>query len=98
MGLNRAPDGQVRERLGLPTTLTLVRGTLAGLLVAHLLSGMRPPPTLTLGIYLLGVVTDVADGQVARRTGWLTRLGGFLDGEADFFLYASVTLSVWLVG
>jgi phosphatidylglycerophosphate synthase len=98
LGLNRGPDGRLCKRLGVPTTLTLVRGILAGLLVAHLLLGMHPSPTLTLAIYLLGVVTDVADGQLARRTSWLTRLGGYLDGEADLFLYASVTLSAWLAG
>jgi phosphatidylglycerophosphate synthase len=98
LGLNLSPDGQLRERLGLPTTLTLARGTLAGLLVAHLLRGETPLPTLVLGLYALGILTDLADGQIARRTGWMTRLGGNLDGEADLFLYSSVTLSAWLAG
>jgi phosphatidylglycerophosphate synthase len=98
LGLNRAPDGRLRGRLGLPTTLTLIRGTLAGLLVAHLLRGVVPPPALTLGLYLPGVATDLLDGPLARRTSWTTRLGGYLDGEADFYLFASVTLCTWLAG
>lgn len=98
LGLNRDTDGQLRQRLGLPTTLTLLRGTLAGLLVAHLLRGLVPPPALTLGLYLPGIATDLLDGPLARRTGWITRLGGYLDGEADFYLFASVTLCAWLAG
>jgi phosphatidylglycerophosphate synthase len=98
LGLNLGPDGRLCERLGLPTTLTLVRGVLAELLIAHLLRGLIPLPALTLGVYLLGLATDLVDGPLARRTGRLTRLGGYLDGEADLFLSAAVTLSAWLAG
>jgi phosphatidylglycerophosphate synthase len=98
LGLNRGPDGRLRERLGFPTMLTLARGALAGALVAHLLRGLAPPPALTLGLYLPGIATDLLDGQIARRTGWRTHLGGNLDGEADLFLYSSVTLCAWLAG
>lgn len=98
LGLNRAPDGQLREQLGLPTTLTLVRGVMAGILVAHLLRGLLPATGLALSVYLLGIATDIADGQVARCTGWLARLGGNLDGEADLFLYSSATLCALLGG
>jgi CDP-diacylglycerol--glycerol-3-phosphate 3-phosphatidyltransferase len=98
LGLNIAVDGRLRERLGMPTTLTLVRGTLAGMLVAHLLLGMYLLPALTFSAYLVGLATDMVDGRLARRTGWVTRLGGYLDGEADFYLSASVMLSAWLAG
>src|SRR5690242_9762827 len=44
LGLNWSSiDGRLRERLGLPTTLTLARGLMADLLLAHLLSGVMPP-------------------------------------------------------
>ncbi len=98
LGLNRAPNGHLRERLGLPTALTLARGVLAGALVAHLLRGLVPLPALTLGLYLPGIATDLLDGPLARRAGWLTRLGGYLDGEADVSLSSSVTLCAWLAG
>jgi|GEM_PF-508525 len=99
LGLNWHPlSGRFREQLGLPTTLTLVRGVLANLLLAHLLSGLIPLPGLTLAVYLLGIATDIADGQIARRTGWQTRLGGNLDGEADLLLYSSATLCALLAG
>ena len=99
LGLNLDPsDGRFRERLGLPTTLTLVRGVMANLLLAHLLSGRIPLASVTLAAYLIGIATDIADGQIARRTGWLTRLGGNLDGEADLFLYTSTALCALLLG
>lgn len=99
LGLNLDPvDGRFRERLGLPTTLTLIRGVMANLLLAHLLSGRIPFASVALAAYLIGLVTDIADGQIARRTDWLTRLGGNLDGEADLFLYTSTALCALLLG
>ncbi len=99
LGLNWQPfDGRFRERLGLPTALTLARGVMANILLAHLLSGLIPRPGLTLTLYLIGSTTDIADGHIARRTGWQTRLGGNLDGEADLFLSASATLCALLAG
>lgn len=99
LGLNWSlTDGRLRERLGLPTTLTLVRGLMADCLLAHLLSGVVPPNSFTLGVLLIGIVTDIADGQNARRTNWQTRLGGYLDSEADLYLYAAATLCALLAG
>jgi phosphatidylglycerophosphate synthase len=99
LGLNwRLSDGCFREQLGIPTTLTLARGMLANLLLAHLLSGVIPPSNLTLSILLIGSTTDIADGQIARHTGWQTRLGGYLDGEADLYLSVSTSLSAMVAG
>ncbi len=99
LGLNWRPsDGLFREQIGLPTTLTLARGVMANLLLAHLLSGVTPLPTVTLGVFLIGSVTDIADGQIARHTRWQTRLGGYLDSEADLYLSSSVSLVALLAG
>ena len=99
LGLNWRPDdGLFRERLGLPTTLTLVRGVMANLLLAHLLSGVIPPTGFTLGVLLIGIATDCADGQIARRAQWQTRLGGYLDSEADLYLSSATSLCAWQAG
>jgi phosphatidylglycerophosphate synthase len=99
LGLNWRPDDDYfRERLGLPTTLTLARGVLANLLLAHLLSGLIPASNFTLGVFLLGIVTDSLDGYIARRARWQTRLGGYLDSEADLYLYSSVSLCATRAG
>jgi phosphatidylglycerophosphate synthase len=99
LGLNWRPaDGFFREHLGIPTLLTLARGVMANLLLAHLLSGSIPLPSVVLGIYLIGIATDIADGQIARCTNWQTRLGGNLDGEADLFLSSATILCTLFSG
>jgi cardiolipin synthase len=99
LGLNwRSSDGFFREQLGLPTTLTLARGVMANILLAHLLGGVVPLPAITLGILLIGSATDIADGRIARLSGWQTRLGGYLDSEADLYLSTSTSLSAMLAG
>ena len=99
LGLQYHPGtGSFRKRLGLPTTLTLVRGIMANLLLAHLLSGRIPSTSVVLSAYVIGIATDIADGQIARRSGWLTRLGGYLDSEADLFLSISTVVCALLLG
>src|SRR5262249_55321044 len=94
LGLNWRPSyGLFRQQLCVPTTPTPVRGVMANVLLAHLLSGVFPPPSLVLGIFLMGCATDIADGQIARRTHWQTRLGGYLDSEADLYFSSSSSLS-----
>lgn len=88
----------LRKQLGIPTTLTLVRGMMANVLLAHLLSGRIPLTSVVLSAYVIGIVTDIADGQLARRTGWITRLGGYLDSEADLFLSISTVVCALLLG
>jgi phosphatidylglycerophosphate synthase len=99
LGLNYHPGiGTFRERLGIPTILTLVRGIMANVLLAHLLSGRIPLPSVILSAYGIGIATDIVDGQIARRSDWLTRLGGYLDSEADLFLSISTVLCALLLG
>jgi cardiolipin synthase len=71
---------------------------MANLLLAHLFSGVIPSSGFVLGIFLIGCATDMADGLIARLTRWQTRLGGYLDSEADLYLHASVSLCAWLAG
>src|SRR5258708_4169693 len=54
---------------------------------ATLLIGM-----LALVVLLGGIVTDIFDGQIARRTKTQSKLGRIADGEADFCLYVAITL------
>lgn len=93
LGLNRrATDGELLPTVGLANTLTGWRGLCASFLLGRLLGGVNTPQGLALGVFLLGVATDIFDGQVARRTRTQSKLGQIADGEADFCLYASLTL------
>ena len=64
----------------LANAVTLTRGMAAPLLVAAILLDARVE---ALGLFVLAVATDVADGRLARRLGEVSRLGGLLDHGAD---------------
>lgn len=93
LGLNRSPHtGLLAQTVGLANTLTEVRGVGAAYLLARLVAGVYTPSWLALLVFLLGVVTDILDGQVARRTHTQSKLGQITDGEADFCLYLALTI------
>jgi cardiolipin synthase (CMP-forming) len=66
--------------------LTGLRLLLAPLLVFAI---GAPEPRLALAVFVLAVVTDLADGRVARRFGESSALGGFLDHATDALFVAS---------
>jgi cardiolipin synthase len=61
---------------------------------------------LSLALFTVAGVSDGIDGYLARRYGWITRLGSILDPLADKFMMAGIYLSLgwlgelpwWLVG
>lgn len=95
LGLNNTTRGEpVFESIGAPTTLTLARRGIAGLLWGRLLSG-RPARRGYLALALAAaLVTDIADGAVARTQARTTRLGGYLDGLADFEFWTALALTL----
>jgi len=55
----------------------------------------RPVPiTALLTLSVVALALDAVDGQVARRTGTATSLGGRLDGEVDAFLILLLSIVV----
>jgi phosphatidylglycerophosphate synthase len=55
----------------------------------------RPVPiTALVTLSTVALVLDAVDGQVARRTGTATPLGGRFDGEADAFLILLLSIAV----
>src|SRR5580704_4027079 len=73
------------------TRLVLIAGVSA--LVAGSFSG-PVPVTALVTLATAALVLDAADGQVARRTGTATMLGGRLDGETDAFLILLLSIYV----
>jgi CDP-diacylglycerol--glycerol-3-phosphate 3-phosphatidyltransferase/cardiolipin synthase len=95
LGLHAPARGApLHEDFSLPNTLTQARRALAGLLWAHLWTGRPASQPLAAAALLAAGVTDVADGQLARRTGRVSRLGHYLDATADcsFALALGLTL------
>jgi phosphatidylglycerophosphate synthase len=60
--------------------------------LGRLVGGVSTPSALALFVFLIGIVTDILDGQIARRTRTQSKLGQIGDGEADFCLYLVITL------
>lgn len=92
LGLNRNARDDIYPTIGLATMLTQVRGLMASFLLGRLVGGLSTPVWLALACFLVGILTDILDGQVAQRTHTQSKLGQLLDGETDFFLYLALTL------
>lgn len=93
LGLNRRElESPLYPRLGSAIYLTWLRALAASFLLARLIGGLPTSSTLALLVFLIGVATDILDGQFARRTHTTSRLGQIGDGETDFSLYLALTL------
>ena len=83
----RDPHGYRLSSINVPVSLTLARIILLpglALFVAHRRF------TLALAFFLLGALSDVADGWIARRTGQITNLGRVLDPLVDIVFNLTV--------
>jgi phosphatidylglycerophosphate synthase len=95
LGLNRqCRTGILLPAIGTATTLTWLRGLGACYLLGRFVGGISTPSWLALLVFLSGTMTDILDGQIARRTQTQSRLGQIADGEADFCLYLAMTLTL----
>src|SRR5580693_4500722 len=76
--------------------VTLTRAVLIAGVAGLVADSFSRPVSVTALVTLSAValVLDAADGQVARRTGTATVLGGRLDGEADAFLILLLSIYV----
>ena len=93
LGLNRrSQTTDLLPAVGLATILTGWRGLCASYLLGRLLGGISTSSTLALSVFLIGVATDILDGQLARRMHARSKLGQVADGEADFCLYLALAL------
>ncbi|MDX1555403.1 MAG: CDP-alcohol phosphatidyltransferase family protein [Xanthomonadales bacterium] len=87
----------------LPNVLTIFRMIVVGPIVYTLLTGQY---VVAFYLAMAAAVSDLLDGYLARRFGWMTHWGGVLDPLADKFLLVSTTLTLawlgylpwWLVG
>lgn len=93
----------MREWLSIPNLFTMVRLSLAPLVMRAIAHGEHG---LALGLFAAAAFTDGVDGALARRFNWITRAGAYLDPVADKVLLSGVYLTLafsgmlpwWLVG
>ena len=101
IGLLRDREGFALSALNLPTVLTLLRVALVPGIALFL---SERHLALALGTYLFAVLTDVADGWLARSLRMETRLGQVIDPIVDivfnlavfFALAAASLLPAWV--
>lgn len=82
-------------QLNLPNQLTLLRVLLAPVFVILLLSDSSLNKQLSLVVFIVAALTDWYDGWIARKMGYSSRWGKFLDPLADKVL-SSVALLVYV--
>jgi len=78
----------------LPNLICLLRIALVAPLIAAMLAGAE---LRILVLFAIAAVSDGLDGYLAKRFGWTSELGRFLDPLADKLLLVSVfTTAAWL--
>lgn len=95
-------DGPVLSRVNPSNVLTLARLTSIPTVVLLITAAADRTAPVWPVIALLSVVllTDLADGALARRTGQVTRIGSYLDSSTDYLLLgtAAILLLIYRIG
>jgi len=81
-----------------PNQLTILRILLTPVFLAFLFSGNALFQQLSLIVFFIALLTDWYDGWVARRWGYVTKWGAFLDPLADKVVTSSALLSFVTLG
>jgi phosphatidylglycerophosphate synthase len=94
--LGRGLERSGAQRLGLPSWVTLARGTLAVGVAALVADSFArdTPVALLVALAAVALALDAVDGPLARRTGTTTPLGARFDGEVDAFLILALSVYV----
>jgi CDP-diacylglycerol--glycerol-3-phosphate 3-phosphatidyltransferase len=81
-----------------PNQLTFLRILLTPVFIVFLLSSNPVLRQWSLAVYFLAAITDWYDGWLARRWGYVTRWGAFLDPLADKVLTSAALLAYASLG
>jgi len=74
--------------LNWPNRLSIIRILLSPLLMVLLIDNRQGSRIAALVVFAVASLTDLYDGYLARKYGWITNLGKFLDPLADKLLIA----------
>ena len=81
--------------VNIPNTLTLVRIILVPLVVWLIITHQNLAAFV---LFLMAGLSDAADGYLAKRYGWHTELGAYLDPIADKALLVSIYVTLGFAG
>lgn len=84
---------RLEVQLNLPNQLTLLRVLLTPVFVVFLMSTSTVYLQLSLVVFIVAALTDWYDGWIARKMGYSTRWGKFLDPLADKVLSSAALLA-----
>jgi CDP-diacylglycerol---glycerol-3-phosphate 3-phosphatidyltransferase len=84
---------RLQFELNVPNQLTLLRIILTPVFAWFLLSDNPIFRQISLGIFIVAALTDWYDGWIARRMGYISRWGKFLDPLADKILSSAALLA-----
>src|SRR5712692_8556805 len=79
--------------MSIPNSLTVFRILLTPVFLILLFSDSSFLKQISLVVYIVAAMTDWYDGWVARRYGYVSRWGKFLDPLADKILFAAALFS-----
>lgn len=74
--------------LNWPNRISLSRILLSPVFMGLLMDNRQGSRTAALAVFVFASLTDLYDGYLARKYGWITNLGKFLDPLADKLLVA----------
>ena len=77
----------------LPNILSGIRLVLVGVFMSLFLAGRYLP---ALSIFVFAFLTDVLDGYLARKNGWVTNLGKLLDPLADKLMTLAALICIYV--
>ena len=89
---------RTEDAMSPPNQLTLLRILLTPVFTLLLFADSPSSKELALLVYCLAALTDWYDGWVARRWGYITRWGRFLDPLADKVLTSAAFVSFIFIG
>jgi CDP-diacylglycerol--glycerol-3-phosphate 3-phosphatidyltransferase len=88
---------KLQVELTLPNQLTMLRVLLTPVFVVFLLSQTPLYLQLSLVVFIIAAITDWYDGWAARKLGYVSRWGKFMDPLADKVLASAALLAfAWL--
>lgn len=94
-GWDTSTDAAIDSIVTIPNLISLIRLCMAPLFLIFLFGGND---ILAAVVFAIASGTDFLDGQIARRTGTVSKLGQILDPAVDRVLMACAVLGLFLVG
>ena len=94
LAASRFPKHFLPARMNLPNKLTVSRFFMTALFLWAVMSRSPLNDTLALVIFALASLTDLLDGQIARKRGLITTFGILMDPLADKILTCSAFIAL----